>query len=178
MAAPLLEVVWPRTCLLPGEVKIMRTVGEYCNRSVIIGRPEQSLKEAARSMREHHVGCVVVIEPGASGNRPVGIVTDRDIVVRVLAQTDLHLEQVRLDDIMARPVVTIGESDELVDALEAMRSAGVRRLPVVDERNSVIGLLSFDDLIRHFQGSFGDFAALLLREQQQEQRSLARGAAR
>jgi CBS-domain-containing membrane protein len=151
----------------------MRTVAEYCSRKVVTARPDQSLMEVARSMREHHVGCVIIVQAEAGGkSAPIGIVTDRDIVVRVLAQTDRHLEQLRADDIMARPVITIGESDELVDALDTMRSAGVRRLPVVDEINSVVGVLSFDDLVRHYQGSFGAFASLLEREQQEEQRSL------
>jgi CBS domain-containing protein len=151
----------------------MRTVGEYCNRSVIVVRPEQSLREAAQRMREHHVGCVIVIESTSeSQNRPIGIITDRDLVVRALAQTDRHLEQIRVDDVMARPVITVGESDELGDALETMRDAGVRRLPVLDESQSVVGLLSFDDLIRHYQGSFGAFASLLDREQAQERRAV------
>ncbi len=154
----------------------MRTVGEYCTRSVVMARPDQSLREVARHMRDHHVGCVVVIEStndisngvAPPSHRPVGIITDRDLVVRVLAQTDQHLDQIRVDDVMARPVITVGENDELSDALDVMRDAGVRRLPVVDEVESVVGLLSFDDLIRHYQGNFGAFADLLQREREKE----------
>jgi CBS domain-containing protein len=151
----------------------MRTVGEYCSRRIITARPEHNLHEVAQRMRDSHVGCVVVIESGnGSQGHPVGVLTDRDLVVRVLAQTDQNLEQVRVDHIMTRPAVTVGETDELADALDVMRAAGVRRLPVVDESNSVVGLLSFDDLIRHYQGSFGAFASLLDREQQEERRAV------
>jgi len=150
----------------------MRTVGEYCSRKVITAQPGQSLHEVAERMRAGHVGCVIVIESNGSQNRPIGVITDRDLVVRALAQTDRHLEQIRADDIMTRPVVAVGETDELADALDVMRAAGVRRLPVVDEGNSVVGVLSFDDLIRHYQGSFGAFASLLEREQQEELRAV------
>ena len=74
---------------------------------------------------------MVVIESGnGSHGHPVGVLTDRGLVARVLAQTDQNLEQVRVDHIMTRPAVTVGETDELADALDVMRAAGVRRLPV------------------------------------------------
>lgn len=151
----------------------MRSVGEYCSRKVVTARPDDSLLKVAQRMRQEHVGSVVVIRPSEDGRaEPVGIVTDRDIVVRVLAQTDRHLEQVRADDIMARPVLTVDESDDLAEALSSLQLAGVRRLPVVDATGSLVGLLSIDDLICHMQGSLGQFAELLRRERQDEMSAL------
>ncbi|HKY38641.1 MAG TPA: CBS domain-containing protein [Polyangiaceae bacterium] len=89
--------------------------------------------------------------------------TDRDLVVRVLAQTDRYLDQVRADDVMSKPVLTARDDDDLAEALAVMRAGGVRRLAVVDANGAVVGLLSFDDLICHLQGSLGEFAALLRR---------------
>jgi CBS domain-containing protein len=151
----------------------MRLVADYCSKGVVTARPDQSLLEVAQLMRREHVGCVVVVESNSHWpSRPVGILTDRDIVVRALAQTDRYLDQVRADDVMVRPVITVSEDDELADALDIMRSGGVRRLPVVNQNGEVVGLLSFDDLICHLHGSFGELAALLGRERLEEMRAL------
>ena len=126
-------------------------------------------------MREHHVGCVVVVD---QAGKPIGMLTDRDIVVRALAQTDRHLEQIRVDDIMAQPVVTAAANADLVEAMTMMRSAGIHRLPIVNAGGNLVGLLSFDDLIEYFQGRLGDLASLLQQGREHEQLQLTRPESR
>lgn len=151
----------------------MATVGEYCNRNVVTATRDEGLLSVAERMRQNHVGCVVIVDESGSKRRAVGVLTDRDIVVRVLARTDRYIEQVRADDVMEHPPVTARESDDVTDAMRRMRAAGVRRLVVVDESNALVGLLSFDDLIDYLQGAIDELAALIHRERRREERVLA-----
>lgn len=123
-------------------------IGRLCQRRLITIGPGEDVTVAARLMREHHVGYLVVVEPGPTEGTliPVGVLTDRDIVVAVVArETDARM--VRVDDVMsANPILSL-ESDSVAEALQKMRRIGVRRLPVVDDHGSLIGVLSLDDVI-------------------------------
>jgi CBS domain-containing protein len=122
-------------------------------------------------MRDRHVGCVVVVEDGAGGvQRPIGILTDRDIVVGVLAQTDRQLHLVRVDDVMTKEPVQVKDTDDLSDTLMTMRAKGVRRVPVVSAQGSLVGVLSFDDILDYIQDEVSDLARLVGRGRRREQR--------
>jgi CBS-domain-containing membrane protein len=97
-------------------------------------------------MREHHVGDVLVVETVAGRNVPVGIVTDRDLVVQVLSQAQPP-ERFTAGDVMSSDLVTALESESVYDAIWHMRSQGVRRLPIVDAQNGLRGMLTRDDVI-------------------------------
>lgn len=147
----------------------MPNVGQYCTRNVVTARPGDGIQEIARTMREQHVGCVVVVQDeGVNGRVPIGILTDRDVVVGLLAQTDRQLQLVRADDIMTRSLVTALESDDLSDTLFRMRSAGVRRVPVLAKNGELLGLLSFDDILAHLQDEVNDLAWLVKNERAAE----------
>lgn len=121
-------------------------------------------------MRELHVGCLVIVEDGPHDTlEPVGILTDRDIVVGVLAQTDQQLHLVRVDDVMTRKLLVVRETEDLDEALRRMRAAGVRRAPVLSAEGALRGLLSFDDILEHVQEQIGALVALLGRERRREQ---------
>jgi len=121
-------------------------VGALCTRIVMIVRRDTPLVEAAACMRREHVGCVVVIERKGDGEVPVGILTDRDIVVTIVA-VGLDPRVLTVADAMGRDVAVVREDDSLGAALSTMRRYGVRRLPVVSEAGWLVGLLSFDDLV-------------------------------
>ncbi len=142
--------------------------GEYCNREVVVTGPATSIREAARLMREFHVGTLVVTEPAGDGQRPLGIVTDRDLVIEVLAE-DVDLDAVALKDIMSDQLVTVEETVSLLDALERMREKGVRRLPVVNSCGQLAGLLAADDLLEVVAEQMNDLAGLIGREIRREQ---------
>lgn len=121
-------------------------VGTVASRVVVTATREMPVAEAARLMREQHVGALVVVAAAADGAQPVGLVTDRDLVVEVLAQ-GVDPALVRVADVMSPAIHTVGEHEALYDAIETMRRHGVRRLVVVDPAGRLAGLLSMDDAI-------------------------------
>jgi len=144
------------------------TVGEFCNRQVVFARRQEGIAEAARRMRDFHVGTLVVIDDQDGRRLPVGVLTDRDLVVRVLSQ-DGPVDRTRVvGDVMSSKLLTAVESDDLVGALKKMRSFGVRRLPVVNERGGPEAILAFDDLVEFVAGGLSDLSSLLAREQKRE----------
>jgi CBS domain-containing protein len=123
------------------------TAGDVSTRSVAIAYPSLALNEAARLMRARHVGCLVVVEEVAVGeNLVVGILTDRDIAMSVVA-ADRDPHGLRVGDVMTRDVVSAREHDSLLDLLAAMRRRKVRRVPVTDPRDMLVGIVSLDDLL-------------------------------
>jgi CBS domain-containing protein len=121
----------------------MRT-GQICNRDVVTVRLSTPLTEAAARMREHHVGSLVVIDP--KDRKPLGLITDRDIVVAVVA-ADMNPRTVVVGEVMAGTPHTVGEDEEALEALAKLRRHGVRRLPVVDAAGALTGIVTLDDLL-------------------------------
>lgn len=143
------------------------TVGKICNREVVFIHKEASIPEAARLMREYHVGDLVVVREKTGKRVPVGIVTDRDIVIEVIAE-GVGMDDVNVGDIMSDKLVTARESDGLLETIKVMRAKGIRRLPVINDDNELVGILSVDDLIDLFSEQIVDLARLIAREQGRE----------
>jgi CBS domain-containing protein len=121
-------------------------IADIASAPVYITHPEQPLAAAAREMRARGVGALVVVDSHASGLRPVGILTDRDVLCGQLAQcADLHCLTVK--DVMARNPLTISSSAGLAEAIEKLSARGVRRAPVVDETGALVGILTLDDVL-------------------------------
>jgi CBS domain-containing protein len=133
----------------------MRT-GEVCRKDVVTVAPSATLTDVSKRMREKHVGSVVV----ATDRKPVGIVTDRDIVVEVLAK-GLDPAKLTAGDVMSRTPAIVGPDDDILWALKTMRDRGVRRLPVVDERGELAGIIAFDDLMQHVGTALADIAHVI-----------------
>jgi CBS domain-containing protein len=143
------------------------TVGELCNREVIICDPEETILEAARRMRDRHVGCLVVVE-GEPGERvPIGIVTDRDLVLYAAA-TDGRIGERPVRYVMSADLATAREHESLNDVLRRMRVRGVRRMPVVDDRGVLQGIIALDDLLELVASELDELARLLTRERLHE----------
>ncbi|MFP5506630.1 MAG: CBS domain-containing protein [Gammaproteobacteria bacterium] len=143
-------------------------VGEVCNREVVVADRALPVTEAALRMRAHHVGDLVVVDDQAGRRHPVGIVTDRDIVVEVVA-AGVNPEALRVGDIMGTQVATVRESEGLFEAMRYMRDQGVRRMPVVDAAGALVGILTLDDLLELLAEELGELAKLVSRERQREQ---------
>lgn len=141
--------------------------GEVCTRRVIVVAPQESIRDAARLMRHHHVGDLVVVEHADGANRPIGILTDRDIVVELLA-AGVDMDAVTVGDVMSRPLLTAREQDDLSDTLKRMAQKGVRRIPVVGEDGKLAGLLSIDDLMTLLAELSQDISRLLSSELRHE----------
>lgn len=140
------------------------TVGKFCSREVIVAEKESSVTEIARLMRNHHVGDVVIVEGGEKQARPIGILTDRDIVIELIA-CDVALDSVTAGDIMSYELVTAGENDSIWDTLQHMRARGIRRLPVVNDGGYLVGILAADDLMELFAEELNLLARIPFREQ-------------
>ena len=145
------------------------TAGEYCNREVIITGQNASVTEAAMLMRQHHVGDLVVVEKQGEKTLPIGIVTDRDIVVEVIAQK-ADPDSLIIKDIMSTGLITVDEKAALLDTLALMQSQGVRRIIVVDGQGSLQGLLSADDAIELIAEAMNNLTKLVKREITREEK--------
>jgi len=122
------------------------SVGEICSREAVFAKRNDSVAQAARLMRIHHVGSVVVADERDGRRFPVGMVTDRDIAVAVVA---LGVDPARstVESVMPAEVVAVRETDGLGRALALMRAQGVRRLPVIDGAGALVGVLSAGDAL-------------------------------
>lgn len=146
----------------------MTTLGELCNRTVSIATADEPVLAIARRMREHHVGCVVVVEDGPRGRVPIGVVTDRDLVVRVLATRAPELGRLRVDNVLEGRLVVGRERETVAEGLHRMRAFGVRRLPVVDDDDVLQGIVTLDDALEQLAEHLGELAHLLGRERARE----------
>jgi CBS domain-containing protein len=123
--------------------EIAMSVGKICVRTVDSARPNESVWCIAERMHQRAVGALIVLD---EAELPVGIVTDRDIVERVVAQgRDANLT--RVADIMSENLHTVREATSIPAALAYMRMNGVRRLPVVDDSERLAGLVTLDDIL-------------------------------
>lgn len=143
-------------------------IGEICNREVVIVTRETPVPEAARLMRRYHVGDLVVVEALSGRRRPVGIVTDRDIVIEVVAM-DVAADGLTVGDIMSAEVATVRESEGVYETLRYMRDKGIRRLPVVDRDGWLQGIVTLDDLLILLAEEMSAMAKLVARQIDREQ---------
>jgi len=123
-------------------------VSAICTPHVVTIPPGGSVLQAAQLMREHHVGDVIVVELTPRGQIPLGIITDRDIVIGIVAQGITDLGNVRASDAMARDLMTIGADDDVFRAMEKMSRRSLRRLPVVNAIGVLVGIVTYDDVLR------------------------------
>jgi CBS domain-containing protein len=142
-------------------------VSEFCSREVIVVGKEETIQEAARLMREHHVGDVVVVEEREEERFPVGILTDRDIVVELVA-AGIALDAVSIGDVMSFELTTAREEDGLIETIGEMQRKGVRRIPVVDARGALVGILTIDDLLEVVSEQLSGLVKVIAREQERE----------
>jgi CBS domain-containing protein len=145
------------------------STGKICNREVIVIQRDATIVEAAKLMRQFHVGALIVVEKRDGRQIPVGIVTDRDLVVEVVA-TELDAAVITAGDIMAAEVFTIKENTASHEAIEFMRRKTIRRLPVVDESGELTGILTLDDALQLLSEELLDLAKLVRYEQKKETR--------
>ncbi|MBX6419749.1 MAG: CBS domain-containing protein [Nevskia sp.] len=142
-------------------------VGEVCNRAVVVAAPETGVVEAAQLMREYHVGTLVVVERDGAQARPLGIVTDRDLVIEVLAK-EAAPEDLAMEDFITGELITATQDDDLLETLGRMRSEGIRRMPVIGDQGELVGILSVDDVLEMLAEAIGQVPQLVRRQQTAE----------
>ncbi len=139
-------------------------VGVICSRETIIAQPQQTVLEGASLMLRFNVGSLLIVATDQKGNKPVGIVTDRDIVLKIVA-SELYAKEVKLEDIMSSKLLIADESDDVYETLVKMRSKVVRRIPVVDNEGYLKGILTIDDILEFFSNEMGEIVRLFRKEQ-------------
>jgi CBS domain-containing protein len=143
-------------------------ISEICTRTVSrVGR-HTTVLDAARFMREDHVGDLVVVEERSGKLVPVGVITDRDIVVGILAMDGERVRTLEVGDVIQGTLVTATEDEDLASVLRRMRSFGVRRVPVVDGSGTLRGVLSIDDVLPALSDEIAELAALVSRQAERE----------
>jgi CBS domain-containing protein len=135
------------------------TVYACCQTNVVSVKPDATIQFVAGLMKEKNIGCVVVTD----NHRPVGIVTDRDIALRsgsLCGEPDVAL----IESVMTRDLMTIRKETGIFDAIQEMKTSGVRRMPIVDSGGRLVGLLTVDDLIRLLAREMADIARIIGKE--------------
>jgi CBS domain-containing protein len=143
-------------------------IGEICNREVVYVNRDVTVNAACKLMRQYHVGSLVVVDEVAGKRVPVGILTDRDVVVEIDAM-DLDAKVITAGDIMSSELVTVPESQGVLETIEIMRAKGVRRVPIVDGESRLVGIVTIDDLLEVLAEELSDIARIVSREQSHEQ---------
>jgi CBS domain-containing protein len=141
-------------------------VGQVCGRHVVTVLPGSELVAAAGLMREKHIGYLVVVESEWM-RRPVGVLTDRDIVVSVVAKK-VDPASLTVGDVMTSRVVSTDEQGPVDAALVQMRRNGVRRLPVLGPEGEVVGVLSIDDALQVIMNELDNAAGSIRLEREVE----------
>ncbi len=152
-------------------------VGEYCSRIVAFVYDYETPLDASRVMREQNVGDVVIVEGCPEESRdaeekdgrkiPLGIITDRDIAIEIVAE-EVDPSAVAVQDICRKSLVVASESDNLFECIARLKHAGVRRAPVVDESGYLTGIISVDDILEVLAEQFSCLAHLVSDQAQQE----------
>ena len=145
-------------------------IGEVCVRDVVVADRSTTVQEAARLMRQHHVGNVVVVDALNGHRTPTGIVTDRDIVIGVVA-TSLNPAVFTLGDLVMQPLVTAREDQGIFETIQQMRAKGIRRMPIVDLQDDLVGIVSVDDLVQLLAEELSELGRLISREQAREMKT-------
>ena len=142
-------------------------IGEICNRGVIVIQRDETVLEAAKLMRQYHVGAIIVVDNSEGRLVPVGMITDRDIVIEIVA-TGLDEAVITVGDIMMPDIFTVVESTTSHEAIEFMRLKAVRRLPIVDKTGELVGIFTLDDALQLVSKELLDLAKLVRYEHKKE----------
>ena len=144
------------------------TIGSICKRNVAVAPKAESIVDAAKRMRLLHVGTLIIVDQREGKQVPIGMLTDRDIVLSVVASDPHHLPFLSVSDAMSDDLLTAVEDTTLTDALKLMQERGVRRLPVVDHAGTLIGIVTADDVIRFLADELNQVVKLMNQEERVE----------
>lgn len=135
-------------------------VGDICSRHVVHVSPQDSVVVVARIMRKQHVGSVVVVDNMLGEIRPQGMITDRDLVLEVLA-AKIDPSVVKVEDILTSELVCVTETHDVAEALKYLRFYGVRRAPVVNVNGVLVGLFCIEDALARYSEEYAGMVSLL-----------------
>jgi CBS domain-containing protein len=131
---------------------------------------ETNAFDAAVLMRQRHVGAVVVVNDMNDDRTPIGVITDRDLVVQVLAE-GLDARKTPIETLTRKPVIIAHDGEALSAVIERMRNHGVRRIPIVDHSGALVGIVTLDDLLVLLVENANALVQVNRREQLEERRT-------
>lgn len=144
-------------------------VADVCSHHVVCIGPEAVVQEAAELMQKQQVGALVITSYSSGKRTPLGIVTDRDIVTNVIA-AGKNPKTLSVAEVMAGSLATCRGDHELFDVIGLMHQRGIRRVPVVDAQNVLIGIVTVDDIIGALAEHVGILARSLIGDETLEER--------
>lgn len=144
-------------------------IEECCNTDVVCCESDTPLPEVAALMRNHHVGDVIVVEDKSEKRIPLGIVTDRDIVIETIA-LQVDASAYTAGDLMSTPIVTVGKDEGFINALRLMRVHKIRRMPVVTAEGTLFGIVTADDIIRLLSNELSMMTGTIIEQPVRESR--------
>ena len=139
-------------------------IGEICSRDVVCTDAQTPVAAVAKLMRQYHIGDVIVTRTDGAKRVPLGIVTERDIVLSVVA-AEIAPGTLTVGEIMSAQLATAGEEEDIFETIQRMRNIGVRRMPIVDAEGALAGIVSIDDIIEVLAAEMTELARLIAREQ-------------
>lgn len=142
---------------------------DLCELEIASCTRDATIAQAARLMRQRHAGDLVVVDETDGDREPIGIITDRDIVLEVVAQ-GRDPTRTTVNEIMSSQLVVASTSEDVDTVLERMRQHGVRRLPVIDDNGNLFGILTLDDLLRVHAEQAAALLSVVTKEQVREHR--------
>ena len=142
-------------------------VGEICVREVVVASRDTTVQDAAHLMRQHHVGNLLIVDRPNGDGVPVGIVTDRDITISVVAPK-LDPAVFTLGDLVTEKLAVAPEDQGVFETIQQMRLKGIRRMPVVDKDGKLVGIVSVDDMIQLLAEEMNELSKLIAHEQARE----------
>jgi CBS domain-containing protein len=141
------------------------SIGKICEREVIIAPTDMPVHEAAKLMKKHNIGDIIVVTDKDSKVKPVGILTDRDIAMKIVAD-ELDAKKIGIGDAMSQDLLTLNYHQGVQEAIDMMSAKGVRRAPVVDDQYKIIGIASIDDLLILVADEISSLAKLVRKQLQ------------
>jgi CBS domain-containing protein len=134
--------------------------GQICIRDVVCADRDLTILQAAQLTRKKHVGDIVIVDRTAKGALPLGIITDRDLVIEILAE-NLDFSQLTAGDVMSTDFITAPENQNVFETIEQMQHNGIRRLPVVDKQGYLLGIITVDDLLELLAMQLGELSKVI-----------------
>jgi CBS domain-containing protein len=154
----------------PGRKDSSMLLRDVCTLDVVCCSAETRVLAAAQLMRSRHVGDLVVIEDPDEDRVPLGVITDRDLVLEVLGN-GLDPATTTLRSLLRRPVVIAHEDEDTSVIVERMHTHGVRRIPVVDTHGATTGIITLNDLLKLFVDEAATLVQIMSRGQNHERRT-------
>lgn len=138
--------------------------GEFCNREVVIAEKNATIGDLARLMKQYHTGDVIIVDKRGGNAIPLGIVTDRDIILKVIAE-NIPLDSINAGEIMSLVLHTVNENHSMWETFELMQKKGVRRVPVLNDDKELQGILTVDDVLEIIADETSALAKTIRQEQ-------------